>query len=121
MCPALPAAVPNHHAEQQEQYQPDHPSKAEHGRTLRNSDLAGLPGLLDVVGGLPQDLGDPLQGGVVGAAAPGALEGGAREPGEGSLHLTDAATGEVSHRLPDPVDDLIQQVAVLLEVPLALE
>src|SRR5687767_15391894 len=86
----------------------------------RPSDRAGLPGLFDVVGRLSQDLRHSLERWIVGSSAPGPLEGGSGEPGEGALHLADAAAGEVTHRLSHPVDDLVQQVAMLLQVALTL-
>src|SRR5215207_2005351 len=56
--PALPAPVPGHHAEEQEWNQPKHPAEAPHGHSS-GSGRASLPGLLDIVGGFPQDLRDP--------------------------------------------------------------
>jgi hypothetical protein len=38
--------------------------------------------------------------------------------GERALDLADAASGEVAHRLPHPVENLIQQVPMLLQIAL---
>jgi hypothetical protein len=43
-------------------------------------------------------------------------EGAARQPGELGLQLADRATGEVAYGLADSVDDLVEQIAVLVQV-----
>src|SRR5215212_4139493 len=43
-------------------------------------------------------------------------ERGTRQPGELTLDLADGPAGEVAHRLAHPVDNLVEQVAMLLEI-----
>src|SRR3712207_9130817 len=68
-----------------------------------------------------QDLAHGLERGVARAPPPQPLERDAGEPRERLLHLADAAPREVPHRLAHPVEDLLQEVAVLLEVALTLQ
>src|SRR3954470_6426978 len=88
-------------------------------RSSRPLDGPGLPGLFDVLGRLPQDLRDALERRIVRASAPCALEGGSGQLGEGTLDFAQTTAGEVAYGLTDPVEDLVEQVTVLLQVPLA--
>src|SRR5690606_408271 len=78
--------------------------------------LRTLPGPLDVVRRLLQDLGDPPDGRIIGAPAPGMAEGIPGEAGELALQLANGTAGEVAHGFPHPVHDLLDHVLVLLEV-----
>ena len=51
----------------------------------------------------------------VGALPPGALERDRRQVSESALNFAETASREVAHRLTDSLDDLIEDIAVLLE------
>src|SRR5262249_40793705 len=74
----------------------------------------------DIVPSPLQNLRYSLERRIIGALSPGALERDRGEVGKGALDFAQSATGEVSDGLADSLDDLVEDVAVLLEVLLSL-
>jgi hypothetical protein len=85
---------------------------------VASPDLRGAasPGLLHVVRRLAQDFRYSAERRIFRAPPPRALERGAGQAGKGALDLAQPTAGEVPHRLAHPVEDLVEQVAVFLQV-----